>query len=307
MIKHKNIIATFHNVTNKTWFDDTIKFLSENYKLIATDDLHLLMHNGKPFTNMVHLTVDDGILSFYEVIFPVLQKYHVPATLFVSPMIIAEQKNFWWQTDKGLNQEKMVQIIADEISISSSKIRELPYHLILKCLPIDRIQRILEQYYQRNDIVALSPKNMTIDQLIEVEKSGLVTIGAHTINHPILSNESDEAAEYEIASSISELQSILGHPVNYFAYPNGLPDLDFGRREIEILRKSQIKLAFAGEFRSFNHKSDHFSMPRMGFSHGSKKTMQLKLMMDSLWPLLKALRNIPEERIRKRISNLISE
>ena len=33
---------------------------------------------------------------------------------------------------------------------------------------------------------------MSIEQLKEIDRDGLVTIGAHTMNHPILANENDE-------------------------------------------------------------------------------------------------------------------
>ena len=74
--------------------------------------------------------------------------------------------------------------------------------------------------------------------------SGLVTIGAHTINHPVLKNESDTGCRYEIAESVKQLELILEKPVKYLAYPNGRLHLDFGEREMNYLKESNIALYF---------------------------------------------------------------
>ena len=81
---------------------------------------------------------------------------------------------------------------------------------------------------------------MNLDEILELEKSDLVTIGAHTLNHPILQNESLETSRKEITDSIIELEKLLGHKIKYFAYPNGAKALDFGMREIDILKENKI-------------------------------------------------------------------
>jgi len=132
-------------------------------------------------------------------------------------------------------------------------------------------------------------------QLQELHKSGLVSIGAHTLNHPILKNETDEVANKEIKSSIKGLSEILGEKVKYFAYPNGTPDLDFSEREQEWLKSLDIKLAFSTENRSFNRKDNPLSIPRNGISRGSCTFVKLKLLSGSKWTVLKRLLNGKQE------------
>lgn len=304
MFKHKNIIATFHEVHDQNWFEDIIVFFLKNYKVVNTSDLYLLMKKKNPIRNVAHLTIDDGHNSFYNTIYPVLKKYNIPATLFVSPKICIEQKNFWFQLDKNLNHDEMIRIISEEIKIPVLKISRIPYHSILKCLTISKINTIIDRYYIETHKAPIPPQNMSVDQLVEVDRSGLISIGAHTLDHPILSNESDESAENQIVSSISSLQKILGHQVNYFAYPNGMPKIDFGQREIEILRANNIKLAFSGRFNTFNVNSDFYGMPRMGFSQGTTATLRMKIILGQLWPYMKALRNRPEQKFRTQFNKL---
>jgi peptidoglycan/xylan/chitin deacetylase (PgdA/CDA1 family) len=62
---------------------------------------------------------------------------------------------------------------------------------------------------------------MTHDELRALAEGGLITIGAHTVTHPVLSTLTAEAAAYEIRQSKQDLQQILGGDVVSFAYPYG--------------------------------------------------------------------------------------
>lgn len=62
---------------------------------------------------------------------------------------------------------------------------------------------------------------LTWDQVRELDRSGLVTIGGHTIDHPNLASETLEEQQHEIIDGKSELEKQLGHTVRHFAYPYG--------------------------------------------------------------------------------------
>jgi peptidoglycan/xylan/chitin deacetylase (PgdA/CDA1 family) len=62
---------------------------------------------------------------------------------------------------------------------------------------------------------------MTREELRSLATGGLITIGAHTVTHPVLSALTPEAAAHEIRRSKLDLQEILGAPVTSFAYPYG--------------------------------------------------------------------------------------
>ncbi len=78
-----------------------------------------------------------------------------------------------------------------------------------------------------------------------------MAVGAHTMNHPILKNEDDASSKFEIEASVGDLSTLLGSRVTTFAYPNGIPGMDFGEREVKLLGASGIRLAFTTEARHF--------------------------------------------------------
>jgi peptidoglycan/xylan/chitin deacetylase (PgdA/CDA1 family) len=61
---------------------------------------------------------------------------------------------------------------------------------------------------------------MTAQQVLAAQSEGM-TVGAHTMHHVALAHVSTATAQGEIAGSRTFLQSLLGVPVNDFAYPYG--------------------------------------------------------------------------------------
>jgi len=61
----------------------------------------------------------------------------------------------------------------------------------------------------------------TLAQLKEMQDSGVIEFGSHTMNHPHLSALKPEDAAWEIAESKRQLESLFGREMSAFAYPYG--------------------------------------------------------------------------------------
>jgi len=72
------------------------------------------------------------------------------------------------------------------------------------------------------------PDALTPAQLKALSAHELISIGAHTLNHPILSELSPEEQRTEIIESKKALEELTGAPVKHFAPPSGQPaDVDW--------------------------------------------------------------------------------
>lgn len=292
----------FHEVKHVGWFNEITGRLGSQYSFVSADDV-------KPGSGeysrgkSCHLTFDDGDISFYEIIFPVLKKKSIPATLFVSPRICSERSNFWFQEVASFSPERVRKVISELTGIIPEKIKNSRVDSIMKTMRLEMIREIIVKCRDGLQYSNIPFRNINTEQLIEIDRSGLVTIGAHTLNHPILKNEDDETSFNEIRESIDELAVILGHEVKYFAYPNGIPGLDFSGREKNILLKCGIRLAFKNESMDLISDNDPMAIPRIAITDGETfGHINFKLHLPELWYSMKKLNPRSEYRERSRLS-----
>lgn len=83
------------------------------------------------------------------------------------------------------------------------------------------------------------PNNMDTWMIKEIAKSGLVEIGAHTMNHAYLAGLPLKRVEYEVMQSKKYLEKLLGFRVVSFAYPYGA----FDNTTIDVVEKAGFKSA----------------------------------------------------------------
>jgi peptidoglycan/xylan/chitin deacetylase (PgdA/CDA1 family) len=303
-----NKVINFHKVNSIDWFDGMICFLKSKYKFICIDTLQGFYSGQIDMKDSCHITVDDGDRTFYDIIYPVLKKHQVPASLFVSPKICEEQLNYWFQEIEGYAPNELKRIIADMLKIPYYSIKKYSIASVLKTMPVARIHETIKRYKEITNTPSKPFQNMSVKELQEVDRSGLVTIGAHTVNHPILNNEDDTNSEFEIAGSVEGLATLLNHEIKYFAYPNGIPMFDFTDREEATLKLCKIELAFSTVARNMTRGDNKLRIPRIGISDAENMFFaKTKLSMGSSWDTLKKLKTNGEYIERKKLKQLLND
>jgi peptidoglycan/xylan/chitin deacetylase (PgdA/CDA1 family) len=89
-----------------------------------------------------------------------------------------------------------------------------------------------------------------------------MTIGAHTVTHPILSRVPEKTARAEMTGSRERLEAITGRRVALFAYPNGKPGTDYTRLHVQLAREAGFDAACSGSWGTATAGSDVFQIPR---------------------------------------------
>jgi len=304
----QNTIINFHKIYDKEWMESVLLFLSNIYNIVSLQDIESYYYHKKPLHNCCHITFDDGDRSFYTIVYPLIKKFQLPVSIYVSPKIVKTGENFWFQEIRNYNKEVLRTIINNKYPYLKSINPKIPISAIFKSLQLTQIWEIIDEYRSIMKIDSEKRMNMSVDELKEVYDSGLVEIGAHTQNHPILANETETTAQYEIQSSILELNAILGVQVSSFAYPNGIPQIDFGKREMNFLKAMNIKLALSTENKSFSIKDNPLNIPRNGISKGNKSFLFMKLLIGSKWDIVKKLcLGKQEDDYREEIRNIIAK
>lgn len=299
-------VINFHDVYDANWLEEVLLFLKKKYRLIPVEDLRSYLNGNHSLGKSCHITIDDGDRTFYEVIYPVLKKHGIPATLFVSPEIIAEGKCYWFQEISQFDSSSFKKTIANYLDLDAERIKKYNTIQICKTLKISQIYDLINLYKAQFNHVTRMNQNMTLDQLRAINIDNLISIGAHTLTHPILANEDDAVSEHEIKESLKGLRDILGNDTAYFAYPNGIPDLDFGVREKRLLYTHGCKLAFSTFHCNVNTHTDPLSIPRFYISQGTMDVIRMKLFMGRYWDTLRNLKTKGEKQARSDFKNLIS-
>jgi peptidoglycan/xylan/chitin deacetylase (PgdA/CDA1 family) len=284
-----NTVVNFHSIENGKWFQRTLLFLKRNFRIVSIREIEEFYFQGKKKNNVCHITFDDGDITFYKNVFPLLKEFRIPVTIFLSPDIISQRKNFWFQEIIDYDENELLRIILSKYGKANEKQKQPNLLGLFKTLKIHEIWDVIHSYHQSTGAKPKPFSNMGIDEINELKQSGLIDFGAHTLSHPILKNETSDVAYHEITESINGLSRILDDSVKYFAYPNGIPLTDFSAREMTILNDAGIKMAFSTENKSFTIRDNPLMIPRSGFSYGSLPYIATKLILGGYWNKLRRI------------------
>ncbi len=295
-MKIENTNINFHVIKNTEWMEKILLLLQNHFNLVSAQELEKYYYSGLFLKNACHITVDDGDISVYTHLFPLVKKYKIPISIYVSPYVVKSGKNFWFQEIKDFDLQQFLNFYAVQKGEQIQYVNRHQVSAILKSMKVNEINGLIYAYKKTFKIPDVERMGMDLQQLMELKESGLVSIGAHTLHHPILKNEDYETTRVEILQSVQDLSDLLHEKVKCFAYPNGHPKLDFGKREINILKEAQIKLAFSTESRHFSQKDNPFSIPRRGITKGGSTFVLAKLALGDYWDKIKRIVKSKQEK-----------
>jgi len=290
-----------HALPSRDWFARFVRTAARHYRFVSAADLDRMLHGGPALGGCCHLTFDDGHETFYTDAMPVLTDAGIPVTLFVSPAAIRTGVNYWFQELASLRgqlgDDAIREMICERFGCRRDQIAAFPVTLLALCMARDDMQELIDSLKRRHAVETGRRLNMTADMLREVAQSPLVAVGGHTMSHPVLANESDARARWEIQQSVAELSDMIGRPVTTFAYPNGTEGLDFTEREQRVLRESGVTVAVSTDAGVCGPRTNPFAVPRGGcpsLEGESVARMTFRLLFPSLYERVRRLAGRPD-------------
>ncbi len=241
-ISHKlpQISSIYFHDPSPDLFETILRWYSKyNYRFISLKDLILLLEKKEtPLSRLAFISFDDGWRSNMDLI-PLCEKYNVPITVFVATEPL-KSGNYWWEyASKKLGRSYML------------KLKKLPETDFYAQMAVIKKGIMMER------------SSMTVEELKLFARHPLVTIQSHSVNHPVLTNTSDETLMFELTESKRELEAIIGRTVDVFSYPNG----NVGQREICALKKARYQYAFTTDSETFDVEHvNPYLLPRMAIN-----------------------------------------
>lgn len=242
--------------------DEFLAFLrSEGYEILPLRRLiERLAGVGPPPHRSVAFTIDDGYREQATVAAPVFVRHECPVTIFVTTGFLDGELWFWWDQLEYIflrtgRPSLTVRLGGREHRYTWSDRadrRAAARHFAQRCKEVAEAEKqaaIADVAEAAGVELPTEPPRayapMSWKQLRSCEERG-VSFAPHTVTHPVMSRVSDERSRHEITRSWDRLREEADTPVPVFAYPNGRL-ADFGDREIQILRRSALEAAVAGD------------------------------------------------------------
>jgi peptidoglycan/xylan/chitin deacetylase (PgdA/CDA1 family) len=221
-----------------------LRLLKSNYNLISPEDMLAWREGCRELPpRAVLLTCDDGLLNHLTDMLPILQEEAVRCLFFLTGASAAEQRSTLWYEELFLlflqARDGNFEIACDGM-VLSGELRSREQRRALWWDSVKRLSQITTDTRSRF-LTALRAK-LGLESLRAIDDSdsaqcrrfGLLTgaesrqlvaagmtIGAHTLTHPILSQAPPDLAQAEIFESRARLEVSLHGRVWAFAYPFG--------------------------------------------------------------------------------------
>jgi peptidoglycan/xylan/chitin deacetylase (PgdA/CDA1 family) len=241
-----------------------LAYLRRHFRVIPLAQIVEQLNSRRQLDDVtVALTIDDGRRNCYEFLFPLLQEFTMPATLFVVSSFIAGQDWVW--TDKVLWLSEQP-FRPDELS--SANIEKL-FGILNQMRPEVRDARIAAIAATMGVSIPKEapPKYAacTWSELREMAHSGLVDIGSHTATHPILASITDEESRQELTLSRSQIEAGLGRQISSFCFPNGKPG-DYRPSQVRQVIDTGYTSAVVALPGLVTNGTNPYELPRLGVS-----------------------------------------
>jgi peptidoglycan/xylan/chitin deacetylase (PgdA/CDA1 family) len=223
------------------------------FDIVSLDDIPDRLASRDKSPPFACFTLDDGYKDNRDHAYPVFKRHNVPFAIYVPTDYPDGSGDLWWlilETVVARAPSVRVQMDGEVRCFATSTTAEKSaafdtIYWWLRRLPEDRARHVVLELAQS---IGYDPASlcrelvMTWDELRELARDPLVTIGAHTRRHFALAKLSASEAAAEMAGSIERVTAELGRPCRHFSYPYGCAD-SAGHREFDLAEQLGLTTA----------------------------------------------------------------
>jgi peptidoglycan/xylan/chitin deacetylase (PgdA/CDA1 family) len=272
----------FHRVSperDKLWdpmsialFEKSIKYISENYKIIQVEELTDL-NSAKAKDKLASISFDDGYKDNITYALPILDKYKVKASFHVVTDCIDKNIPTWthiieylFQFSKKNKIELGFDFFPEHLKISEFKNQTekatYPKKLIpfLKTITHQQRNAVIETIQNSFNDIELPQLMMNWNELKELSVQGHF-IGSHSVTHSLLGKMTDETEiKSELLNSGNSILKNIGYFPKVISYPIG----SYNSITIRLSKECGYKIGLATKQDVYKPERDSiFEVPRI--------------------------------------------
>lgn len=249
--------------------DTQFKALSHVFNVLPLEEAAQRLYQGTLPPRSVCITFDDGYADNHSIALPILKKHRLTATVFVASSFLNGGRMFNDTIVEAVRRLPSGDVDLAWLGLGRSRVGDIVSRRALALQLASRIKYLEPE--QRDDACRQltwmaeghlpDDLMMTSEQVIDLDRNG-VSIGGHTLSHPILSKISMQQARDEIIGNQRVLTELIGHAPACFAYPNGKPTLDYGAVHADLVREVGYVAAVSTAVGVATLQAHRFQMPR---------------------------------------------
>lgn len=272
-------------------FRRQLRLLKRDYSIITPAEMRAWCQDGCSLPRRaVLLTCDDGLLSNLTEMLPILQEESLQCLFFVTGASTGIHRTMLWYEDLLL---MFLRARGGHFSVASGDVeitgflgnknerRSLWWQSVLRLSRISSHRRqdflaAIRSHFELEDSMQFYRPSypaadrhfflMNGNELKTLSAAGM-SIGAHTLTHPMLSQMPQEMAWVEMAESRRQLEMLLGKSVWAFAYPFGQPE-SVNPEIIATAKEIGFEAAFMNVGGGLGSAIPKFAIPRVHVSAG---------------------------------------
>lgn len=279
-------------------FAEHLQVLRKHGRVMGLGELAAGLIEGNLPRRAVVVTFDDGYADNLINAKPLLERFDVPATVFIASGYVGVDREFWWDeleklflrpgnlprtlTLGGINKTPWDLGETAEYGWHSH-LRNLGWRAweqndpsarhglyrsvwkIMHAMPEDERNRLrteLQTWGAMTQSARPTHRAMSAGEIKELVSGGLIEAGCHTITHPMLSGLGEASQREEICASKAHLEEIVGSPITVFAYPYGRPS-DYTNYTVNLVREAGFVCGCSTTVGLVGTRSDQFQLPRL--------------------------------------------
>ena len=266
-------------VTSKS-FEIHTKYLKKFKHVLPLEELFTSMSRGENVQNCCSITFDDGWSDNFDCAFPIIKKYEIPVSIFLSTGFIDTDKILWpeevcyFLSKSSIGFELQKYFSNNEINTLKLALRKrqgkrLDGEEMTRCIDKIKLLKFENRIILIEKIRKLNRKAgyniegfLNKKQISEMKASGFVDLYPHGHNHLFLSELKQKEIDFEISKSIEIVKYFAKEQkVHIFAYPSGRHN----DRVKQILKTNEIRygLSRTGGPVIGDINKNPFSVPRI--------------------------------------------
>ena len=250
-------------------FTARMKWLAKAFRVIPLVEAARRLSDGSLPPNAACITFDDGYADNLLIAAPILAKLRLNATFFVATGFLDGGRMFNDTVIESVRacRDGVLDLSAIDCgtwSCANDAARLATIGGLLdrvKYLPQVERQAKVDAMATAVGLPSRSDLMMTRQQVRDLKRHGM-SIGAHTVTHPILTSLTHDVARDEIANGRRDLEETLGERVKLFAYPNGKPVRDYDASHATLVREMGFDAAVSTSWGVASRETNLFQLPR---------------------------------------------